>query len=79
MALGFVAARRYADAVAPFLSYPDVDGQVLKTLIEMKAPGYTREAISLLHSDKVWLGFELQVVSTFSDEILLPTMLSGCR
>jgi hypothetical protein len=55
MALGFVAARRYADTVAPFLSDPDVEGQVLDTLIKMKAPGYTREAISLLHSDKVWI------------------------
>ena len=55
MALGFVAARRYADAVAPFLGDPDVDGQVLNTLIKMKAQGYTREATSLLHSDKVWI------------------------
>ena len=55
MALGFLAARRYADALAPFLSDPDVDGQVLDTLIKMKASGYARQAISLLHSDKVWI------------------------
>jgi hypothetical protein len=55
MALGFAAARRYADALASFLNDPDVDGQVLDTLIKMKAPGYARQASSLLHSDKVWI------------------------
>ena len=44
MALGFVAAREFADTVAPFLSDPDVEGQVLDTLIKMKAPGYTQQA-----------------------------------
>jgi len=55
MALGFVAAREFADTVAPFLSDPDVEGQVLDTLIKMKAPGYTQQAVSLLHSDKAWI------------------------
>jgi RecG-like helicase len=55
MAPGFVAARQFADTVALFPSDLDVDGQVLDTLIRMKAPGYTREAISLLRSYKVWI------------------------
>lgn len=55
MALAFVGARRYAEALAPFLSDRDVDGQVLDTLIKMKAPGFTREADSLLQSDKTWI------------------------
>ena len=55
MALGFVAAREFADTVAPFLGDPDVEGQVLDTLIKMKAPGYTQQAVSLLHSDKAWI------------------------
>jgi hypothetical protein len=55
MALGSVAARRYADTVAPFLSDPDVDGQVLDTLIKMKASGFAREVAPLANSDKPWI------------------------
>jgi hypothetical protein len=55
MALGFVAARRYADVLVPFLSDPDVDGQVLYALTRMKAPQFAREVASLLHSDKTWI------------------------
>jgi hypothetical protein len=55
MALGFVAARRYADILATFLSDPDVGGQVLDSLIKMKAPGYTAQASLLLHSDRAWV------------------------
>jgi hypothetical protein len=40
MALGFVSALRYAERLVVFLSDPDVDGQVLHTLIKMKASGY---------------------------------------
>jgi hypothetical protein len=55
MALGFVSARHYANRLAAFLGDPDVDGQVLDTLIKMKASGYTREADLLLQSDKSWI------------------------
>ena len=55
MALGFVGALRYAEALAPFLSDQDVDGQVLDTLIKMKASGFSREVNSLLQSDKAWI------------------------
>jgi hypothetical protein len=54
-ALGFVAAQRYAGALAPFLSDRDVYGQVFDTLIKMKAFGFSCEAASLLHSDKTWI------------------------
>ena len=36
-------------------SDPDVDGQVLDTLIKMKASGYAREINVLVHSDKAWI------------------------
>jgi hypothetical protein len=55
MALGFVSARHYAERLAVFLGDPDVDGQVLDTLIKMKASNYTREVNPLLHSDKTWV------------------------
>jgi hypothetical protein len=55
MALGFVSARQYAERLAVFLGDPDVDGQVLDTLIKMKASNYTREVNLLLHSDKTWI------------------------
>jgi hypothetical protein len=55
MALGFVSARDYAERLAVFLGDPDVDGQVLDTLIKMKASNYTREVNLLLHSDKTWI------------------------
>jgi hypothetical protein len=43
MAVGFVSARHYSERLVAFLNDPDVDGQVLDTLIKMKAPSYTRE------------------------------------
>jgi len=55
MALGFVAARQCAKSLAPFLSDLDVDGQVLFTLIKMKAPGFAPEVEPLLQSDKAWI------------------------
>ncbi|MGB9474038.1 MAG: hypothetical protein WCE87_03095 [Candidatus Udaeobacter sp.] len=55
MALGFVAACQYAGRLAVFLSDPDVDGQVLDTLIKMKAPGHAREVTLMLQSDKAWI------------------------
>ena len=55
MALRFVSARHCAERLAVFLDDPDVDGQVLDTLIKMKASNYTREVKLLLHSDKTWI------------------------
>lgn len=55
MALGFVSALHCAERLAVFLGDPDVDGQVLDTLIKMKASSYTREVNLLLNSDKTWI------------------------
>jgi hypothetical protein len=55
MALGFVAARQFAPALAEFVNDPDVDGQVIDTLLKMRAPGYARVIGSLLRSDKAWI------------------------
>ena len=55
IALGFIAARRYAEPLAAFFDEQDVDGQVLDTLIKMKAFGFSLEAASLFHSDKTWI------------------------
>jgi hypothetical protein len=55
MALGFVAARQHAPALAEFVSDPDVDGHVVDTLLKMRAPGYARAIGSLLRSDKAWI------------------------
>jgi hypothetical protein len=54
MAIGFVAARRYAETLVPFLRDPDVDGQVLYTLVKMRAPGFAHEVASLLHAKQTW-------------------------
>jgi hypothetical protein len=55
MALGFVAARQHAKTLSRFLNDPDVDGQVVYTLIKMKAPGFIPEVEPLLQSDKTWI------------------------
>jgi hypothetical protein len=55
VALGFVAAKGYAEILAPFLSGPEIDGQVLDTLIKMKVFGYTAEIEKLLYSHKAWI------------------------
>lgn len=55
MALGFVAARQHAKTLAPFLRDLDVDGQVVYTLIKMKAPDFVSEVEPLLQSDKTWI------------------------
>lgn len=55
MALGFVSAVGFAQELVPHLSDADVDGQVVWTLIKMKASGYGREVAPLLRSDKTWI------------------------
>lgn len=55
LALGFVAAQKYAKTLIPSLSDPDVDGQVIDTLIKMKAPGFAHEVAPLLHSKRTWI------------------------
>ncbi len=55
MALGFVAARQYAKTLSPSLRDQDVAGQVLYTLLKMKAQGFVPEVEPLLQSDKTWI------------------------
>lgn len=55
MALGFVAAKQHARALSAFLGDPDVAGQVIYTLIKMKAPGFARNVEPLLGSEKTWI------------------------
>jgi hypothetical protein len=55
MALGFVAAGQHAKTLSTFLQDPDVGGQVLYTLVKMKASGFASEVEPLLQSDKTWI------------------------
>jgi hypothetical protein len=55
MALGFVAARPLAPEIAEFVADPDVDGQVIYTLLKMRVAGYTEAVAPLLQSNKTWI------------------------
>jgi hypothetical protein len=55
MALGFTAASFLAGRVACFLSDKDVDGQVIDTLLKMRAPGFVAAVRPLLEADKTWI------------------------
>jgi hypothetical protein len=54
MAIGFVDSRQYAATLVPFLSDSDVDGQVLYTLLKMRASGHARVVATLLRSKEAW-------------------------
>jgi hypothetical protein len=53
--LGFVAAKGHAQDLVPFLNDEDVDGQVVGTLLKMRAAGYGREVRPLLDSKQAWI------------------------
>jgi hypothetical protein len=55
MSLAHVAAAEMKDKIAPFLSDPDIDGQVVDSLHKMKCFEFTREVSTLLESDKTWI------------------------
>jgi len=55
MALEFVGARQHAGAIARFLDDPDVDGQVVGTLLKMKAGGFAKEMQPLLSAKHSWI------------------------
>jgi len=55
MALGFVGARQVAKALVPLLSDSDVDGQVLDTLLKMKAGGFAQAVAPWAQSKKAWV------------------------
>lgn len=54
-ALGFVAASGHASRLAQFLGDPDVDGQVVSTLLKMKAAGFSGQVRSLTNSKQTWI------------------------
>ncbi|MDT8069153.1 MAG: hypothetical protein ROO76_13390 [Terriglobia bacterium] len=55
IAMGYTSARQYAAGLVPMLSDVDVDGQVLHTLLKMKAPGFASDVRPLQKSDKTWI------------------------
>ena len=55
MALGFTGAAHLAPRVARFLADPDVDGQVIDTLLKMRAPGFVAAVRPLLTDTHAWI------------------------
>jgi hypothetical protein len=55
MALGFAGAAAYAPALAELLVDPDVDGQVLDTLLKMRVAGYGEVVAPLLDARHAWI------------------------
>jgi tetratricopeptide (TPR) repeat protein len=55
MALGFTAAARFAPRVARFVSDPDIDGQVVGTLLKMKVSGFADAVRPLLEDKHAWI------------------------
>jgi hypothetical protein len=54
MAIGFVAAHQFSGELVPLLDDSDVNGQVVYTLLKMKATGYARAVSALLQSEEAW-------------------------
>ncbi len=54
-ALGFVAASDYASRLAQFLGDPDVEGQVVGTLLKMKVAGFAGQVRPLTNSKQTWI------------------------
>jgi hypothetical protein len=55
MALGFTSAAAHASDLAPLVADPDVDGQVMDTLLKMRAPGFGAQATFLLSHKQAWV------------------------
>ena len=55
MVLGYKAAARFADDLAPFLSDCDIDGHILDALLKMRAPGFYRNVLPLLAAEHSWV------------------------
>jgi hypothetical protein len=55
MAIGFVAACSYASALTGSLDDQDVDGQVVYTLLKMRAGGFAHAVAPLITSEKTWI------------------------
>ena len=55
MALGFKAASPFASRMARFLVDQDNDGQVVDTLLKMRAPGFVNAVRPLLGDTHTWI------------------------
>ncbi len=55
LALGFAAAKPYASLLTPLLSDEDVNGQVVSTLLKMKADEFANEVMPLVNAKKTWI------------------------
>jgi hypothetical protein len=55
MSLGFMAASPMASRLAQFLRDQDVDGQVIGTLLKMRAPGFLADVSPLMKAEKTWI------------------------
>jgi hypothetical protein len=55
MALAYAAAANISGRLVPFLSDPDIDGQVVNTLLKMRAMDFSAQVRPLLQSDKSWI------------------------
>ncbi len=55
MALGFVDAHELAPGLAVFLSDPDVEGQIVDTLIRMRAGDFSDRVWPLTNHEQAWV------------------------
>jgi len=55
MCLEFAGAAKHAADIAGFLSDHDIQGQVVNTLLKMKAKGFTGQVAPLLGSKQAWI------------------------
>jgi len=55
MALAFKAAAPVAGRLVPFLADPDIDGQVVDTLLKMRAGGYAQQVRPLMNANHAWI------------------------
>lgn len=55
MALGFVDSSEHAPTLVRFLSDPDVDGQVLDTLIKIRAGEFADQVWPLANHQQAWV------------------------
>ena len=54
-ALGFASACPHASSLVAFLSDPDVNGQVVDTLLKMRAGDFANVVAPLVQSEKTWI------------------------
>ena len=55
IAIGFVSASPFASSLVASLNDPDVDGQIVHTLLKMRAEGFAHAVAPLVQSHKAWI------------------------